>query len=426
MMKRAIIIALVLLWTLTAFAQRPTNNPYSRFGVGELYYQGFGQNRAMGHTGIASYSNFYFSKLNPASYSAIGRNHVIFSFAFNEKFNEFQTQDSSIYSNVGDFSHLAAVLPINGWLYFSLGILPYSGVGYNIVVNDSLSDGYDRTDYATSYDGSGGINQGYLGFAIKPLRNLSLGTNFYYRWGTFDRHNLLALGEDNYINHTTFDYTFINNGFAVDFGGIFNDTIIDKEDRQVLNYSIGAIYSPPSRLRGVERRLVTRYIKLSDIESFDTLAFDTLQRYDLPLASSFGFGISLKFRNQLLVQADYYQENWQGMQVLDMKNILRNSQLIAFGLQYCRDPYSTIYLNRMRFRLGGYIHKTYLDINGVPIDAYAVTLGLGLPAKSAFVNLSIEMGTKGTLNNNLFKENFILINLDLTMHDIWFLKRKFK
>ncbi len=425
-MKRTFILLYALFVTLSLFAQRPTNNPFSRYGVGELYYQGFGQNRATGHAGIAYYSYFYFSKLNPASYTAAGRHHVIFSFAFNEKVNQFQTQDTSTYSNIGDFSHIAVLFPINKRIYVSLGIIPYSGVGYNINVYDTISDNLQTTRYSINYDGSGGINQGYLGIGLKVLPNLSLGSNIYYRWGGFDRYTTLTVGEPNFLSKSYFKYNFIHNGFAADFGAIWNDTIIDKEDRQVLNYSIGAIYSPNSTLRGIEKRLVSQYMKLYTIEFYDTLRNDTLQHYSLQLASSFGFGVALTYKKSLTFVADYYQQNWQGIKVLDMDNELKNSQLFALGLEYCADPFSSKYLKTIRFRLGGYIHKTYLKLNDVPIQTNGITFGIGLPAKSALVNLSVELGTKGTLNNNLFKENFVLFNIDLTMHDFWFIKRKYQ
>lgn len=425
-MKKTFILIASLLLTLTLVAQRPTNNPFSRFGVGELYYQGFGQNRALGHAGLALYSYYYFSKLNPASYTAAGRHHVIFSFAFNEKVNRFQTQDSTVYSNVGDFSHIAALIPINKRIYVSLGITPYSGVGYNINVYDTISDNLQTTRYQTNYDGSGGINQGYLGVGIKLLRHLSLGSNVYYRWGSFDRYSTLTVGEPNFLSKSYFKYNFIHNGFAADFGAIWNDTIIDKEDRQVLNYSFGAIYSPNSTLSGIEKRLVSQYMKLYNIEFYDTLRNDTLEHYTLRLASSFGIGLAFTYRKSLTIVADYLQQNWQGVKVLDMDNELKNSQLFAVGLQYCADPFSSKYLKTIRFRIGGFIHKTYLKLNNVPIQTNGVTFGVSLPAKSAFVNLSVELGSKGTLSNNLFKEDYVLFNIDLTMHDFWFIKRKYQ
>ncbi len=426
-MKRLVTSVAILLtfFTLT-FAQRPTNNPFSRYGVGELYYQGFGQNLAMGHTGIAYYSQFGFSKLNPASYTAMGRQHVAFTFSFNIKANQFETQDSSIYSNIADMSHIAAVIPVMKNWYLSLGVQPYSGIGYNIRSYDTAVTGSSTLPYVLNYQGSGGINQFYIGTAIKPYKNLSLGTNAYFRWGTFDRLSSLYISENTFTESSTYDYTLINTGFAFDFGLLWNDTIINHEKRNVFNYSIGLTYSPASTLNGLEKRLITRNTQLFGINYTDTLVNDTILRYTLPLASSFGIGIAFKIYDIYAFEFNYSKELWNNLDVFDMSSLLKNSELYSFGFQYCKDPFSSRYFNRMRFRLGGFVHKTYLNLNNTPIDQYGITFGVGLPAHSAIVNLSFEIGTKGTLNNNLFKENYILFNLDLSMHDIWFIKRKYQ
>ncbi len=423
-MKRLFTLAFVLASILT-FAQRPTNNPFSRFGVGELMFQGFGQNIATGHTGIASYSSFHFSKLNPASYTALGKQHVIFTFGFSEKLNQFQTQDSSIYSNISDMTHIAGAFPVNNWLFLSFGVTPYSGVGYHLKITDTATAGESSTVYSSVYDGSGGINEFYFGAAAKPIKNLSLGYNAYFRWGTFNRDSYIYVDESDFDESSSFYYTLIHHGFAMDFGAIWADTIFNKEDRNVFSYSIGATYSPASTLTGLEKRIITKHTSYLSISFNDTLVNDTIMTYQLPLASSLGLGFSFTVWDQFRMELNYSRQNWKGLEVLDMSSLLRNSQLFAMGMEYCKDPYSSKYLNTVRFRFGAYLNQTYLVLNNTPINQYGVTIGFGFPARQAIINTSVEFSTKGTLENNLFKENYILFNLDLTMHDIWFIKRKF-
>jgi hypothetical protein len=322
-------------------------------------------------------------------------------------------------------SYVAGLIPIAKWLYTSFGIMPYSGVGYTIQVRDSVYSDYSSTAFSTTYDGSGGINQVYWGAAIKPIKNLSIGYNLYFRWGTFNRNSYLVIDEDIFDESTSYYYTLINNGFAFDVGGIFADTIFNKEDRNVFSYRIGAIYNPGSTLKGLDKRLIVRHISLSGVKFNDTIANDTIQHYVLQLAPSFGLGFSFTIREQLTVELNYYQENWRGLQVFDQTDLLQNSQLYAFGMEYCRDPSSTHYFKKIRFRLGGFMEKTYLTLNHTPINRYGITFGFGFPVNGAIVNTTFELGTHGTLQNNLFKENYILFNIGLNMYDIWFIKRKF-
>ncbi len=424
-MKRLWLSAILVLAVVFAQAQRPTNNPFSRFGLGELVFQGFGPNMAMGHTGIASFSNFHFNKLNPASYTAFGRNHVVFDFGFSNKLSQFVTQDSTILNNVSDIAFIAGTLPVTKWLSLSFGIIPYTGIGYTIQVSDSLYNDVSGTNIKQLYDGSGGINQIYIGNAIRPIHNLSIGYNLYYRWGTIDRNSKITVEESSFHSNTTIKKTFVNSGFSFDLGIMFNDTIINKsEKRNILEYTIGAIYSPASTLSGHTLQYVSRYTRYYSNDFTDTLENDTIATYSIPLAQYFGLGIGLKIKDQLRLEFNYLQQQWSGLNIFNQTN-LRNSQLYAFGLEYCRDPFSSRYIKTIRFRLGGFYHKTYLNINNTPIDHYGVTFGFGFPTKSSIINTSFELGTKGTLHNNLFKENYFLFNLDLTIHDIWFIRRRF-
>ncbi len=424
-MKRVWLTTIFIIMFLVGYSQRPTNNPFSRFGVGELVYQGFGANMAMGHTGIATLSRYNFTKINPASYSAYKDNHVAFDFALNDKVSQFVTQDSNVIDNVSDIAFISAVMPVTRWLSLSFGIIPYSGIGYTIDVQDSLYNDISGTKLNQRYDGSGGINQVYLGSSIQPFRNLAVGYNLYYRWGTMDRNSSVYVHESSFTSNTVIKKTLVNSGFSFDLGLLYDDTIVNKaEDRNLLEYTIGLIYSPASTLHGHTLQYVARYTDYYSNSFTDTLENDTLFSYDIPLAQYFGAGLALKFKDQLRVEFNYYQEQWQGLNILEQNN-LQNSRLYAFGLEYCKDPFSSRYIRKIRFRIGGYYHQTYLKINNTPIDKFGLTFGFGFPTKSSVINTSFEFGTKGTLQNNLFKENYFLFNLDLTVHDIWFIRRRF-
>jgi hypothetical protein len=66
-------------------------------------------------------------------------------------------------------------------------------------------------------------------------------------------------------------------------------------------------------------------------------------------------------------------------------------------------------------------------IKGVPINYRAVTIGAGLPLKGvvSVLNFSLELGQNGTIKRDLFRENFIILNLDLSLRDMWFIKRRY-
>jgi hypothetical protein len=59
---------------------------------------------------------------------------------------------------------------------------------------------------------------------------------------------------------------------------------------------------------------------------------------------------------------------------------------------------------------------------------FGISFGVGLPlkrSKTSF-NLAFEWGQRGTTDDNLVKENYAKVTMNLTLHEFWFLKRKFE
>jgi hypothetical protein len=74
--------------------------------------------------------------------------------------------------------------------------------------------------------------------------------------------------------------------------------------------------------------------------------------------------------------------------------------------------------------------KTYIRISDQDIKQMAVTFGLGLPLASARysiykLNLTTEIGKRGSMTNGLLQENYINLHLGFTLNDTWFKRFKF-
>jgi len=72
-------------------------------------------------------------------------------------------------------------------------------------------------------------------------------------------------------------------------------------------------------------------------------------------------------------------------------------------------------------------YNDYLMVNDYQLEDYGITFGLGLPVKSirSSLNLSFTYGTRGTTDYNLVKENYGIVTFNVTLHDLWFRKRRF-
>jgi hypothetical protein len=77
--------------------------------------------------------------------------------------------------------------------------------------------------------------------------------------------------------------------------------------------------------------------------------------------------------------------------------------------------------------LGLRYNSTYLQLRQKHLNEYAVSLGLGLPLRGmkTGINLSAELGTRGTTQSNLIKETYFNFVVGFSIYERWFVKRKY-
>ncbi|MBQ5575212.1 MAG: hypothetical protein IIT37_04105, partial [Bacteroidales bacterium] len=133
---------------------------------------------------------------------------------------------------------------------------------------------------------------------------------------------------------------------------------------------------------------------------------------------------------KLTINADYQTQEWGSFQLPDdaSKTKFRNSEYMGFGLQFIEDRYSSKRYRQFIYRVGAYKQKTYLELDGHGIDDKGVTFGIGVPVGRGqlLLNINCQIGTRGTTEHNLYKEKYFLVHFNATLHDAWFIKRKFQ
>ena len=129
------------------------------------------------------------------------------------------------------------------------------------------------------------------------------------------------------------------------------------------------------------------------------------------------------------------------MKLLNKGQIVRTASAnsIHFGTEYTPDHEALRgYFKLASYRLGGYYSNSYLSVlkGGYQPDDpnafyqlndYGITFGVGLPVKSirSSINLALTLGTRGTTDYSLIKENYGIFTFNVTLHDLWFRKRRF-
>ncbi|MBN2212838.1 MAG: hypothetical protein JW723_01225 [Bacteroidales bacterium] len=426
-MRRLIDLAIPFVFLALVFksnAQVAINSPYTRFGLGEISRQGFGMVRGMGGTSIAHRFSNQINYLNPASFSARDTLSFVLDFGVNGEIRVLSTQYEKVKLKDFNMEHVAIAFPVTRWLGTSIGILPYSRIGYNMMLEGPLSSLGDN--YRVYHEGNGNLNKFYFGSSVRLGKHLAIGANLSYIFGSYERNKRVSLplegsAETRFINETIVGDVMFNFGVQA-------FTKFKKGDELTL----GVTLDNSTELKGEFSSLKINYYPLN----VDTMVSIENQKGEISIPVRLGAGMLYSHKNKLIIAIDYVTQDWSKARFFGETDSLTASSSLRFGLQYTPVAITEVkrapYWQRISFRAGGYYDQTYLDINGKKLEDYGMTFGIGIPWKNernlltkTTFNISYQLGWKGTLDNGLVKETYHVLSIGFTFHDLWFIKPKY-
>jgi hypothetical protein len=401
--KTYILILIILIFKLGSVSSQTTSSPYSIFGLGYLEGNSIGPYKAMGGTSIAFLSDKSINIMNPASYSGLDSLMSIFEVGVFGKYTIFSTSRENQSLVNANLKYIVMGFRITPWLATSFGFSPYSSIGYNITTNAPIEG--TNMEYKETFSGEGGVNQVYLGGSVKIFKNLSLGFNAAYLFGNITRSESSA--EFTYYLE---DATYISN---FDFNYGLNYQLKVKNWK----YNLGLIY-------GSSKKLKTQNVTTIQTETETETLRSRKYKYSIPQNIGAGFALSKGFFSAGI---DYEWSNWNDVEFTNNYLQTRNSNRYSLGVEFPSQGLNKGTGKMIFYRFGGEYRQSYLVIDNTPIDYRAITIGAGFPLKGviSIMNVSLELGQNGTSKNGLFKENFVTLHLDMSLRDLWFMKRKY-
>ncbi len=421
--RKLILVAGLLLPVLLASAQVKISSPYSVFGIGNLYGVSSQVNMAMGGASTAFSSPYFINPANPASYSAFDTNSFVFDAAFNLRSATLKTIDESQKTKFGTLSNLYFGFPVAKWLRTSLGIMPYSNVGFemqNVVINDTTGK------MVSVYKGSGGLNKAYFGNAFTPIKNLSIGVNVAYLFGNIVKERASTFPDSLYYVNAMERSTARLNKVNFDFGIIYRQPL--KEGRFL---QFGLTYNPKQSVDGQAEKIKYSYTHnySSNIDVVnDTVYLLTGTEGLVELPTAYGFGFMIGSTNRWLATADVNWQKWSEFRYLGNNPQMKDNLRVSIGGQYRPSPVDIgKYYERINYRAGLRFEQSYLELQNTRIKDFGVSFGIGLPMKKSrsTMNIAVEFGTQGTTDNGLLKENYMRFTIGAALQERWFLKRRF-
>lgn len=425
-LRRAVLFLLLYgMIVVGAGAQDFTSSPYSRFGIGDLLSRCYGQGEAMGGLGIGLNSRGSLNLMNPAGIGQMDSLQFIFEVGATNRLTRFSTTDLNKTTNNLGFSYLGLGFPIAHWWKGSVGVMPYSGVGYSmseIKIDPIIGE------VGSKFSGDGGISQFFIQQSFSPgkagkFKYVSLGFTFSYLFGPVNHSKTLLFPEDSSYFSTKSTSTSIVGDIHLSYGAQFHVPL--KNDYFL---TLGGIFENQSDIKTESQQLV--YSVGQGI--IDTLYYNEDPNNSIVLPMGYGAGFSFGKKNKFTVGADYRVQNWENALFLGHQDSLANSHKFVLGMEYIPDAYSpTSYYKRMKYRAGFRYGKSYIQLRETQLNEFGINFGVGLPTRTvmggraSLMNISAEIGKRGTIENNLISEFYGLLSIQITLRDVWFLKHKY-
>ncbi|MDP4281241.1 MAG: hypothetical protein Q8867_03745 [Bacteroidota bacterium] len=415
-------VLLVAFTHFSSFAQINIPSPYSRFGIGELNETSNIWNQSLGECGFAFRSPYHINFNNPASYTAIDSLTFLFEGGITAMSVKLSTNTQQVTRDYASIGHLLFGFPVTKWWRTTLGLVPYSDVGYNISTTMKMDE---PGTVVRSYSGEGGINRFFWGNGIRINKNFNIGVNASYLFGSMDRQSTSIFPDSLYsANFKANNYITISDLYF-SFGAQYQ--IMLKNDMKL---TFGLVYSPCTMIHAKTDMVAqTFYLSSAGVEN----NLDTIEHLDgykgkISIPTYIGGGIALEKTDKWLVGADYHWQNWKNFTSFGTSDSLVNSYEVNIGAEILPDinDYSH-YLKRVRYRLGFLFQNTYLQLREKQLNEYAFTFGCGLPMKGnkTGLNLSFQLGSRGTTEANLIRETFFKFGISVSVNERWFVKRKY-
>lgn len=417
-MNKVKLLLVALLCAMSALAQN--NTPYSMYGYGILGDRATSMQRQMGGVGYAMNSGRQINVMNPASYAAIDSLTFLFDLGADMSMIWSKEGSAKEKSYGGGVDYLTMQFPICKFMGGSVGLLPYSSVGYAF--------GNEITHGTMENQGSGGINELYLGISGK-YKGFSLGVNVSYNFGNIVNDVFAAPSAQ---GRTKFEHVMQIRDWNIVIGAQYTQKIT-RTDRIVL----GVTYSPKKTLLGKSWATIQEMTQDSYPDTIGTMKLKN--NYYMPHSVGAGVSYTHERASRLLVEFDF---TWQGWKDAKYSALYSDTQpgVVAFdgmkfndrtrfalGAEY-QPKIRGNYGQRMNYRLGAYYCNDYLNIRGNSVKEYGISAGFGFPTPEGktVVNLGFEWKQRRATPETLIKENYFNITLGVNFNEVWFFKRKIR
>ncbi len=306
---------------------------------------------------------------------------------------------NTYYAN---FHSMAMGLPVKRGIGVQFGILP--GTYSNIRLEETKSlDGYA---YTKAVNRSGGLNTFYIGIGAKILPRLYAGIRSDFVFGKI-------------LEKWTLDFesqTFVDGRDEFSYKAWGLNATLGLLAKPLKWLSVAAVYTP------------SRTMRLRDVQDYFAAQITKSESKNWTFPQKFGVGISATYK-RWLVGLDYRSQDWSKLAIENVPfSGLTNEHRLSVGIERSGllNPFAPI-LKQISLRAGFYRHRlNVLGFRGEPIDENVATFGVGVPYGQGrgSIDMGLEVGTRGNLTDNVYKESILRFIVSVSGGERWFMRHK--
>lgn len=404
-----------------------TYTPYSLYGIGEIVKQGTAINRGMGGIGVGVRDNRYINYLNPASITQ--RDTLAFMLDFGISQKNFYNSDGKTKSAYNTFNmhNIVFTAPIYKKSALIVGISPYSDIGYKFESTETdkeLVSEYGDIKYQKY--GTGSINQFFLGASMNFFKHFSLGAEYIYYFGALDRYsNVMFKTSAGSMRsfETGWDYALGASSARI---GLQYFGMLNKEKN--IDITVGATYRMATNLKGDFNRFAYAY----DDNIRDTVVNSLSEDARIKIPQEISAGFSIRKKDKWMFGFDYMRQDWSKSSFEGADGVRFKPCVAGYykaGFEFTPNKYDIrYYMKRVTYRLGAYYEQSYVQLGSHQINAAGLTFGMSLPIYRLYnaVNVAVDFGQRGTVKENLVRERYVQFIVNISLHDIWFVKHQYQ
>jgi hypothetical protein len=416
------------------------NSPYSRLGLGDANLNTGGvRQQGMGGVGLAAPNSVHINELNPALLYYTAR--TTYEMAVNGQIKTIRNQKNSQRDGSGNLGYLALSVPLSKSWAGAVGLKPYSSVDYESNVIEEVATGPTGTRVQKRYQGEGGLSEAYLGQAYRLAKGLTVGGTASYVFGSIDQRVATQVATANVTDPTQLNSVVLlehvrYSDFTFRGAAHYRGTINSK-----LNYNLGGVYSFRSSLNGVRNTSLDREDIAGNL--LERTQLENSQKGEARVPAMAQFGVSIDNNKNFSANLDVAYQQWSKFRSFGITGgagigtRLENTVRVGLGGEYTPDPTSVdSYFKRVTYRAGLSAGQLPYRPDGKTLYDRAISWGFTLPVPSASaleaasMNLAFTYGQRGNTDistanpNGNVREDYVRVQVGLSLNSRWFLKRR--